>query len=306
MVSGELLLPDFHCRAVEADTGDVVLAAAVRTAAHLDVHLLCQRVDDVHGFDFRLDGGAEAHRAGDAEFAAIRPRAAHHVRDRVRSHVRQPELLELLEHFVEAFVSHPAEDDVLLHGGAGASPGVFAHDLRQPVKLLGLQVAAGDFHFDGAESLLLLRTHVRRHEQRELATVAVRLVIEGLLRRGVRLFRVKEEKTIRAEIAVRPIALQFLVHHALELFDAHAIDEELQSRLCPVLPQFVRLLEDADDGFRDLEVFVQGREFAQHQRVARHDAQASPNDDLEALHAISETGNEAQVVDAGDRLVLVV
>jgi hypothetical protein len=63
------MLADFDRRAVEADVRHVMLSAAVRAAAHLDVDLTRQLVGDLHGFDPLLDRLVEPHRACDAELA---------------------------------------------------------------------------------------------------------------------------------------------------------------------------------------------------------------------------------------------
>src|SRR5690606_37666434 len=68
-------------RAVEANARDVVLAAGVGAAAHVDAHLAGGRVLDAQLVQLLTDGAVEAHRAGDAELAGVRARAGDDVRD---------------------------------------------------------------------------------------------------------------------------------------------------------------------------------------------------------------------------------
>ena len=88
-VGGHLAAADLQRGAVEADVGDVVLAAAVRAAAHLDVDPLGQLVGDLHRLDPLLDRPVEAHRGGDPEFAAVGAGAADHVGDLARRRPRR-------------------------------------------------------------------------------------------------------------------------------------------------------------------------------------------------------------------------
>src|SRR6185437_15252055 len=177
MVGGELLGPDFHGGAVEADVADVVLSAAVGAAAHVDVDALRERVFDAHGLDPGLDGGIEAHGACDAQFAAIRARAGDDVGDAARAGIGEAKLFEALPHFVEALIAHPAQDDVLLDGRAGEAAAVFAHDGSEATELLGLEVAASDLHFDRSDALLALCLVVGGYDEGVLAAVAVWLVV---------------------------------------------------------------------------------------------------------------------------------
>ena len=86
-------LADLDRGAVEADVRDVVLAAAVRAAAHLDVDPLASAGRRSASRSMRsLDRGVEAHRAGDAELAAVGAGAADDVGDRVGARVVEAEL----------------------------------------------------------------------------------------------------------------------------------------------------------------------------------------------------------------------
>src|SRR5581483_8357863 len=91
-VGGNRVVADLDRSSVEPDVRDVVLAAAVRAAAHLDVDAAGQRVVDLHLDELVLDGLVEPHRARDPELAGIGARAAHHVGDLVGAGVVQAEL----------------------------------------------------------------------------------------------------------------------------------------------------------------------------------------------------------------------
>src|ERR1700761_2678167 len=130
-VGGHLASADFQRGAVEADVGDVVLAAAVRAAAHFDVDLTGQLVVDPHRVDPLFDGPVEAHRGGDPEFAAVGAGAGDDVGDLPRARVAEAEFAQLLPDVVDRLVADPAQDQVLLHGRAGVAAAVVAHDLPE-------------------------------------------------------------------------------------------------------------------------------------------------------------------------------
>src|SRR5262249_4714076 len=107
-VGGHLALTHLQRGAVKAGVGDVVLAAPVRAAAHLDVDPASQAVADIHLLQPLLDRLVEAHRAGDAHLAAVRARAADHVGDLARAGLAEPELDQPLPDVVERLVADPA------------------------------------------------------------------------------------------------------------------------------------------------------------------------------------------------------
>ena len=84
-----------------------------------------------------------------------------------------PSSLEPLPDVVDRLVAHPAQQEVLVHGGAGVAAAELAHDLREAAELLRREVAAGDLDLDGREALLALRLDVGRAEARERGAVAV-------------------------------------------------------------------------------------------------------------------------------------
>ena len=56
--------------------------------------------------------------------------------------VAEAELAERAPDVVDALVAHPAQHQVLVHGGAGVAARVVAHDLGEAAELLGREVAA--------------------------------------------------------------------------------------------------------------------------------------------------------------------
>src|SRR5262245_15850343 len=155
-VGGDRVIAHLDGGAVEANRADVMLAAAVRAAAHLDLDLLRERVRDLHLLDSLVDGAIEPHRAGDAELAAVGARAADDVLDRERAGLAEPELLEAGPDVVDRLLADPTQHQVLLDGGAGIAAAELAHDGRQPAELLRGEVAAGHLDGDRDEALLAL------------------------------------------------------------------------------------------------------------------------------------------------------
>ena len=120
-VGRDRLAADLERGAVEADVRDVVLAAAVGAAGHLDVDLLGQRIGDLHRLDALLDRGVEPHRAGDAELAGVGAGAADDVGDLAGARLGQAELGEAAPDVVDRLVANPAQDEVLLRPSSGRS-----------------------------------------------------------------------------------------------------------------------------------------------------------------------------------------
>src|SRR3954454_19501408 len=195
-VRGHLAAADLHRRAVEPDAAEVMLRAAVRATAHLDVDASRERVLDVHAGHAPLDHAVEAHRAGDAHLAAVGAGAAQDVGDLVRARIAQVELLEAQPEVVERLVADPPEHDVLLDAGARIAAGEVAHDLREPAELRGRQVAADHADLGARESLLALRVHVGLDPAVELAAVAVGRGRRHRQLRGVRLLVVQEQQRV--------------------------------------------------------------------------------------------------------------
>ena len=118
------LVADLDRGSVEADVGDVVLAAAVRAARVLDVDPLGQRVRDVQLLELGVDGAVQPHRAGDAQLAAVGAGAGDGVQDLAGAVLAEAQLGQLLPHLVDRLVAHPAQHEVLLDRGAGPAAAV--------------------------------------------------------------------------------------------------------------------------------------------------------------------------------------
>ena len=117
----------------KADVGDVVLAAPVRAAADLDVHLFDRRVPVGRGVAQKLlsNGASEAHGGGDSQLAAIRAGAGHHIGYGVVVGVGEADGVEFLPQIKEPTLGHPAQGKVLLQSGAGGAAGELPDDVWQ-------------------------------------------------------------------------------------------------------------------------------------------------------------------------------
>src|SRR4051794_19473260 len=305
-VGGDRVLADLDRRAVEPDVADVVLAAAVGAARHLDVDPARQRVGDPHRLDPLLDGAVEAHRAGDAELAGVRAGAGDDVVDLVRAGLAEAERVEALPHVVDRLVADPAQHEVLVHGGAGVAAAEVAHDLREPAELLRREVAARDLDLHRAEAPLALRLDVGRAEALERGAVAVGRAVGVRNVGGVGLLVVEEHAVLDREVALGdPVALELLVDHAAHLVDADLVHEHLDPRAGAVDAQPVLAVEDAEHrlGPHEVRAVVGGHEVDQGRGDARHDRRAAADAALEAPHAVALARDERDVMDAGQRAV---
>src|SRR5215210_2764219 len=168
-VRGDRVLADLDRRAVEADVGDVVLAASVRAAAHLDVDALGQLVRDVHRRDPLPHRGVEPHRARDAQLAAVGARARDDVVDALGAVLAQPEVHQAPPDVVQRLVADPAQDQVLADRRAHVPGTELARYVGHTAQLPGREVAPHDVDLDGAEALLPLGDDVGLAEAVELA-----------------------------------------------------------------------------------------------------------------------------------------
>ena len=148
-------------------SGDVVLAAAIGAAAHVDPHLAGYGVVDRHFADPLLDGAVETHRGGDAELATVGAGAGNNILDLLGVGRAHAEFVKFLPDRVDGLVGDPAQHDVLLRRGAGAFASVLTQDFGEAAELLRGQVALVDRGLDGRESLLHLRSDVGDEEALE-------------------------------------------------------------------------------------------------------------------------------------------
>ena len=127
-----LVAADVAADAVEAEVGDVVLAAGVEAAADLDVQA--------------FDGGVElealrrqpvaqlagqAARGGDAELAGVGAGAGRDVDDRLRAGVAEADGVQVAVERRQVGLAHPAQHDVLLDRRAHGLADVAAGDVGE-------------------------------------------------------------------------------------------------------------------------------------------------------------------------------
>ncbi len=209
---------------------------------------------------------------------------------------------------VQRLVAHPAQDEVLLHGAAGAAAGELAHQPRQPSELLRREVSAVDLHLDRREALLALGLDVALEEAVELGAVAIGGSGCGGRVGGAGLLVVVEAQQLDVEVAlVHPVALQLFVDQLAEGVDPDFVDQDLDPGAGAIDAQPILAVEDPEDRLGDLQVLaVVGRdELVEGRGDAGHDRGAAADPYLEALDAVALAADEGDVVDAGDRPVFV-
>ena len=296
-------------RTVEADVAEVVLAAGVRAAADVHEDLARTLVHHVQQLHPLRDGAVEAHRAGDTQLAGVRAGAGDHVRDLTDAAATQPEGTERLPDGVRAALRDPAEDDVLPLRGPRAAVAVGAEDVRQAAELRRGEVTLRHLHLDREVAGLLLRA-----DRGALPLREGRCLCGGHLHNldvqggRFRLLVIEVEEVVRQDVPLRPLLLQLLLDHRVEGLCPHAVHEELQPRLRQVLPELVRLVEDADHRLGDLQVLRDRDELADHDRLAGHDREAAAGDHLETADFLAvdhlHPRDEPEVVDLGEAVVL--
>src|SRR5215211_2994897 len=307
-VGGDLALADLQRGAIETDVRDVVLGAAVRAAGHLDVDGTRERIGDLHRLQPLLDGAVEAHRGGDAELARVGAGARDDVGDLVLAGVAEAELEQALPYVIDGLVADPAQHQVLVDRGAGVAAAELAHDLRELAHLLGREVAAGDLHAHRREAVLALGLDAGLAEALELGEVAVGAARLHGDRRRIRLLVVDEEQVVDREVTLGyPVALELLLDHLAEGVDADLVDQDLDAGAGAVDAQPLLAVEEAEDGLGDLQVVavVEFDEVVEGGGDAGHDGRAAADPHLDAPDAVADARDEADVVDAGDRDVLV-
>ena len=241
--------------------------------------------------------------------AAVGAGAADHVGDLAGAGLGEAELAEPLPDVVERLVADPAQDEVLLHGAARVAAGELAHDRGQAAELLRGQVAAVDLDLDRGEALLALRPArcLRRKrsnsERSPLGEAGVGGTAGALASSSS-----SKRRPLDVEVALGdPVALQLLVDLLAEGVDADLVDQDLDPGAGAVDAQPLLAVEDPQRGLGDLEVVavVGLDELVEGRRDAGHDRGAAADPDLEALDPVAFAREEGDVVDAGDRAVLV-
>ncbi len=171
------MLADLDRRAVEADRPDVMLAAAVRAAAHLHVDPAGRAGPSSISIDFEpiLKRLVQAHRSRDPELPGFGARGMKRRRRSRRRRRRRGRALGAPRRRRTAARRGPsAQDQVLVDRRPGIAAAEVAHDLPEPAELLGAEIAAGDLHVDRGEARLALCLDLVGRERLELGAVAVR------------------------------------------------------------------------------------------------------------------------------------
>ena len=185
---------------------------------------------------------------------------------------------------------------------------MLAHDRGQPAELLGREIAPGDLHGDRREALLALIDDVASTKRSKRRAIAVGACDGGREGGRVRFLVIVEQQVLDREVAlVDPFALELLVDHLTEGFDADLVDQDLDPGPGAIGPQPVLAIEDPQDRFGHLQVLavVELDELGQRRGDAGHYRGAAADPDLDPADAIALARDEADVVDARDRDVLV-
>ena len=104
-----------------------------------------------------------------------------------------------------------------------------------------------------------------------------------------------------------PVALELLLDHLAEGVDADLVDQHLDPGAGAVDAQPLLAVEDPEDGLGDLQVVavLELDEVVERGGDPRHDRGAAADPDLDPADPVALARDEADVVDAGDRDVLV-
>ena len=259
--------------AVEAQIGHVVLAAGVEAAADLDVQAL-------HGFvqGVALGGQALAQLAGqaargsDAQLAGVGARAGCHVDDGAGASLTQAEGLEGLVQLQQVGLGHPAQDDVLLHGGAHRLAGEAPGQIGQRAQLAGGQVAQGQPDGGGVIAGLALAIGVGLQPALEAFGPGGAIERHG---RAQRLLVKGAQAGFAQEGGPFGVVRQggaLFQHQALELVDAELLHQELDAGAVAVF-LFAQAGEDAGDGLGGGQQLALGQKGIKQLGLLRHGAQ---------------------------------
>src|SRR3990170_1820108 len=307
VVAGDVRLTRLERRALQTDGAQVVLAAAVGAAAHLDRDLLHQRVIDAHLQHGVAESVSRALGGRDPHLAAVGARAGDDIGDESGLGRAQPDGGELGVDGGQGVLTHPAQDQVLVLLRAGGTAAEPPHRLREGTELLRRQVAHGDGDRDGDVALLALAADVRLQPALQLRRRLV--AVRGRLAR---------RRPLGGELGERlhlqrlhcPRLRQLLLHLAPELVDADLFDKELHAGLGHVLAQEVRqpalAVEHLDHRLRGADVLAVLHRDEVEDRVglAGHGGETAADADLETAHLAAvlippDPGDEAEVMEGG-------
>src|SRR5439155_1374004 len=222
-------------RTLQPNGGEMVLAAAVRATAGLDVDLLDERIVDSPLLDRLGDRPADALRGGDTHLAGVGARAGDGVRDQTRLGLAETDRVQLGVKRRERLLVHPAQYQVLVLLRAGVAAAELAHDSGEAAELFRRDVPERDGNGDRDEARLPLLDDVR------LDPAVEPLAGANAIRRGAGrwAFRGELHERRHVERLPAPRLVELFLHQLLELVDTDLVEEELHAGLVHVLAREV-------------------------------------------------------------------
>ena len=214
--------------AVEAQVGDVMLTAGVEAARHLDAQAADHLVQLHRAAQQALaDLPGQPARGSDAQLAGVCARARRDVHDRAGAGGVQIDFRQFAVERRQVCLADPAQDHVLLDGGAHRLPDVGARDVGQLAELPGGDVPQRQRDRDRGVAGLTLPVDVRgapgAESRRRLHAVGGSPRLQRQLLEPLRLFDVLTPARIVREL--RALGQ----HQAPELVDAELLDQELDA-----------------------------------------------------------------------------
>ncbi len=242
--------------AVEAEIGNVMLAAGVETAADLDAQVADGVIGGGAVFGETLtELAGQAAGGRDAQLAGIGAGAGGDVDDGAGSGGVQTGGAQAIIERRQIGVAYPAQDDVLLDCGADGLLNILAADVGEGTELIGGEVAEGQGDGDGGVAGLALLVDVIGLPGGEAGRGGINL--QERARGGGGVSAASTAGGGPAGIGWESSAL--FEDEALELFEAELDDQELQPGGVPVL-LFAQPGEDAGHGLGQGEQFFDGQE----------------------------------------------
>src|SRR5581483_2030048 len=165
---------DLTAYAIEAEVGDVVLAATVEASADLDVQVLHGFVGRVALFsDALAELGGETARRGNAELASIGAGARDDINQCPGSGFAETNGVEGLEKLRQVALADPPDHEILLDRGPNGLSGEAADNVAERAELVRRDVAERQSNGDGDVSRLTLRPRIEFEKLLELFGRAV-------------------------------------------------------------------------------------------------------------------------------------
>ena len=294
----------FDGRAVKADVGNVMQAAAVGTAAHLDADFADPLIPQQVVFprvQFRPHGLGQAHRGGNAQFAAVGAGAGDYIGDGVGAGFVEADLPQGGPNIMQPGVRHPAQSQVLLLRGLGPAAGVAAHNIGQTPELGRGQVAADWLDIDHIIAGLFLRGYIRFPP---VAIIAAAVMPVDRRRRDCRRgFRV-DFLLPHQRLGVNGADLrQLLLDQLAELLQANAVNQYLDPGHHPILAEGYGLVKDGPDRQGQAQVVFFGQKVVQGFGQAGHNGSAAAHINLEPPLPVPDLGDISQILNGGGHRV---